>query len=63
MTDTGGNTTGQILGASTALVLGVSTLPNTGGTPLTEMLSIMAITAGTIVLTSFILTRILKKIL
>jgi len=57
------STTGQILGASVALAGGAAVLPNTGNEPLTMVLSFASIATGSIVLISFIVTRVLKRVI
>jgi hypothetical protein len=55
------NTAGQVLGASTAIG-GIAMLPYTGNSVLVNILAISSIALGLIVLSSFFITRILKKI-
>ena len=60
----GGATTtssGQVLGATTAAVGGIAILPATGGNPLAQLLTYTAIIVGSLVLLSFILTRLAKR--
>ena len=55
------NITGQVLGASTAVVAGVAILPDTGGSLLSLLLPVTAIACGSIILFSLLVTRIVKK--
>lgn len=58
-----GTDVGQVLGASTAMVAGVAVLPNTGGNTLVSAFALLAIVLGGVVLTSFVSTRIIKKVI
>lgn len=60
---TGTSTTSQVLGASTAAVGGIASLPYTSGNLLTTILSYTAISCGIVVLSSFVITRLIKKII
>ena len=53
---------GQVLGASTVGVGGVAVLPYTGNSPITKILTIVAITCAAIYLLSFIITRLVRKL-
>lgn len=55
------NTSGQVLGASTAIG-GIAMLPYTGVNTFAQILAIASIALGLIVLSSFAITRIIKKI-
>ncbi len=55
------DSTGQVLGASTALVSGIAVLPNTGDNILASGLALLAISLGVIVLASFVTSRLIKK--
>lgn len=54
---------GQVLGASTAVAAGAEVLPRTGMEGWTFILALLAIVAGGVVLASFVLTRLLRRIL
>jgi len=56
------STTGQILGASSAVVAGVAMLPETGGSMLGLVLPLVSIGCGTVILLSLLTTRVLKKV-
>lgn len=56
------STTGQVLGASTAVAAGIAILPDTGGSIIPKILSLLSITLGSLCLASFAITRILKKV-
>ena len=53
-------TTGQVLGVTTG-VAGVAILPNTGGNPLLTAFSVICIVAGTLIVSSFVVTRFASK--
>ena len=57
------NTTGQVLGASTAVVAGAAVMPNTGGNHIAMILSIISVAAGVLVFASLIATRLLKQLI
>lgn len=54
------NVGGAVLGASTAIG-GVAVLPYTGGSVFGNILAAVSIALGLIVLSSFVLTRLIKK--
>jgi len=56
-----GTTTGQTLGA--AAIGGVALLPYTGNNPLYLILPLLSISLGIIVLSSLVITRILRKVI
>ena len=58
-----GGVTGQVLGASTATVAGIALLPATGGDIALKILPLLAITLGLTCLASFLITRLIKKVL
>ena len=59
---TGQTDSTAVLGASTVAVGGIAILPYTGGFPLAEFLVNVSIFAGSMVLISFVVTRILRRI-
>lgn len=55
--------TSQLLGATTAVGGAIASLPATGDNPLAFTLVVLSGLIGLIVLSSFIVTRVLKRIL
>ena len=51
---------GSVLGV-TSIIGGVAVLPNTGGNSLLTILDIVTMTAGAIIIGSFVITRIATK--
>ena len=60
---TGTNTVGRVLGAATAVGGGIAILPATGENKLAMILALLSGVVGVIVLASFVITRVLRKII
>jgi len=60
---TGTNTVGQVLAATTAVGGGIAVLPATGHTTLGMILALAAAAIGVLVLVSFVVTRVLRKLI
>ena len=58
---TGQSATPQVLGASTSLAAGIAVLPNTSGSPLLFILSLLLIVLGIAVLVSLIASKIIVR--
>ena len=58
-----GGSTSQVLGSTTAVAAGVAVLPETGTNPVARLMVIIVIGLGSVSLLSFVLTRILKRLI
>jgi len=54
-----GNSTGA--GSAVAVVAGTATLPFTGGNSILQVLAVVTLALGAVVLTSFVVSRVLAK--